>query len=58
MMNLPKDGDKEYTVMVEATIYAASDEQAIEKYEAGEWDIDGHTIYGYNEQGDEYEVEE
>lgn len=57
-MSEPDGKEKEYYVTINAWITATSDREAAQKYEDGDYTIDGHEIAGYNEAGDEYIVNE
>lgn len=46
--------EKEYLVKMEAWIIADSIEEAEMKYESGDWFIDNHDIYEYDEPMGEY----
>ena len=48
--------EKEYLVKMEAWITASSLEEAEMKYESGDYYIDGHDIYEYDENGWEVEA--
>lgn len=47
----------EFYYKVSMWIEADSIEEAEEIYANGEWDIDGHEVFAYDEDGNEYEVE-
>lgn len=48
--------EKEYLIKMEAWITAESAEEAEHKYEAGDYFIDSHEVYEYDENGFEVEV--
>jgi hypothetical protein len=47
----------EYFYNIHTWIEADSIEEAEEIYMSGDWTPDGHTVFAYDENGDEYEVE-
>lgn len=47
-----------YTAVITVHIEADDDQEALDKYHDCDWDIDGHELYKYNEQGGEIEVDE
>lgn len=48
---------KDYIVTIETVIHADSDQEAIDKYYAGDYTPLGHTIMAYDDEtGYEYEV--
>lgn len=46
-----------YRAVIDVFIEAETDEEAERLYQECEYLIDGHTLYGRNDDGSEYEVE-
>jgi len=49
---------KQYTAYVTVNIEAEDDAEAYKIYCAGDWDIDGHTLMRWTDDGIEVEVDE
>ena len=47
----------EYLYVTHLWIEAENIEEAEAIYESGDWEISGHQVFAYDENGDEYEVE-
>lgn len=47
-----------YMALITVYIEADDDQEAYSKYLDCDWDLDGHTLFKYDEQGNEIEVDE